>query len=110
TPSAKSTHAAIGKIEQLWDETGACVEMMDARTHDEILARSSHLPQIVSSVLAASLKGAKVGDKLAAEYGAGGLKLYGGTFMEFQRLVEAGDMEGVEKIFNRGKAMREEIR
>ena len=139
TPSAKSTPAAIGKIEQLWDETGACVEMMDARTHDEILARSSHLPQIVSSVLAASLKGAKVGDKLAAEYGAGGLrdttrlaasswemwrdifvtnreaiaaalKLYGGTFMEFQRLVEAGDMEGVEKIFNRGKAMREEIR
>src|ERR1039458_5260054 len=139
TPSAKSTPAAIGKIEQLWDETGACVEMMDARTHDEILARSSHLPQIVSSVLAASLKGAKVGDKLAAEYGAGGLrdttrlaasswemwrdifvtnreaiaaalKLYGGTFAEFQRLVEAGDMEGVEKIFNRGRAMREEIR
>jgi prephenate dehydrogenase len=41
---------------------------------------------------------------------AAALKLYGGTFMEFQRLVEAGDMEGVEKIFNRGKAMREEIR
>ena len=30
TPSAKSTPAAIDKIEQLWDETGACVEMMDA--------------------------------------------------------------------------------
>jgi len=139
TPSAKSTPAAIGKIEQLWSETGACVEMMDARTHDEILARSSHLPQIVSSVLAAALKGEKVGDKLAAQYGAGGLrdttrlagsswemwrdifvtnreaiaaalKLYGRTFAEFERLAEAGDMEGVEKIFNRGRAMREEIR
>ena len=30
TPSAKSTPEAINKIEQLWDETGACVEMMDA--------------------------------------------------------------------------------
>jgi prephenate dehydrogenase len=113
--------------------------MMDARTHDEILARSSHLPQIVSSVLAAALKGEQVGDKLAALYGAGGLrdttrlaasswemwrdifvtnreaiaaalKLYGRTFAEFQRMVEAGDMEGAEKIFNRGRAMREAIR
>jgi len=38
TPSAKSTPEAINKIEQLWDETGACVEMMDAATHDAILA------------------------------------------------------------------------
>ena len=55
TPSAKSTPEAINKIEQLWDETGACVEMMDPATHDAILARSSHLPQAVSSVLAAAL-------------------------------------------------------
>jgi prephenate dehydrogenase len=139
TPSAKSTPEAINKIEQLWDETGACVEMMDAATHDAILARSSHLPQAVSSVLAAALAGEKVGDKLAAEYGAGGLrdttrlaasswemwrdifatnreaiaaalKLYGGTFAEFQRAVDAGDMNSVEKIFNRGRAMREKIR
>jgi len=38
------------------------------------------------------------------------LKLYGATFAEFQRAVEAGDMNGVEKIFNRGRAMREKIR
>ncbi len=49
TPSAKSTPEAINKIEQLWDETGACVEMMDADTHDAMLARSSHLPQAVST-------------------------------------------------------------
>jgi prephenate dehydrogenase len=139
TPSAKSTPEAINKIEQLWDETGACVEMMDADTHDALLARSSHLPQAVSTVLAAALDGERVGDKIAAEYGAGGLrdttrlassswemwrdifatnreaiaaalKLYGRTFTEFQRMVEAGDMDGVEKIFNRGRAMREKIR
>jgi prephenate dehydrogenase len=139
TPSAKSTPASILKIEQLWNETGACVEMMDAATHDQLLARASHLPQIVSSVLAASLQGEKVGDKLAAEYGAGGLRdttrlaasswemwrdifatnrdaiaqalrLYGRTFAEFQRMLEAGDADGLEKIFNRGHAMREKIR
>jgi prephenate dehydrogenase len=139
TPSAKSTADAINKIEQLWSETGACVEMMDPDTHDELLARASHLPQIVSSVLAAALADEHVGEKLAVEYGASGLrdttrlassswemwrdifitnreaiaaalKLYGATFAEFQRMAEAGDIGGVEKIFNRGKQMRERIR
>ena len=139
TPSAKSTPEAINKIEQLWDETGACVEMMDPAEHDAILARSSHLPQAVASVLAAALQGEKIRDKFAIEYGAGGLrdatrlaasswemwrdifatnreaitdalKIYGQTFAEFQRAVEAGDMERVEKIFNRGRAMREKMR
>ena len=113
--------------------------MMDAATHDAILARSSHLPQAVSSALAAALNTEKIGDKLAAEYGASGLrdttrlaasswemwrdifvtnreaiaaalKLYGRTFAEFQRAVEAGDMDNVERIFNRGRAMREKLR
>jgi prephenate dehydrogenase len=139
TPSAKSTPAAINKIEQLWDETGACVEMMDAETHDELLARASHLPQIVSSVLGAALGDERVGDRLAVEYGAGGLrdttrlaasswemwrdifitnraaigdalKIFGATFAEFQRLVEAGDVEQLEKLFERGRKMRERIR
>lgn len=139
TPSAKSTPAAINKIEQLWSETGACVEMMDAATHDELLARASHLPQIVSSVLGAALADERVGDKLAVEYGAGGLRdttrlaasswemwrdifitnreaiadalrIYGATFAEFQRLVETGDVERLEELFERGRRMRERIR
>lgn len=139
TPSAKSTPDAINKIEQLWSETGACVEMMDPATHDQLLARASHLPQVVSSVLAAALAGERVGDKLAAEYGAGGLrdttrlaasswemwrdifisnreaiaavlKLYGATFAEFQRTLEAGDMVGLEKVFERGQQMGERTR
>jgi prephenate dehydrogenase len=113
--------------------------MMDAATHDALLARSSHLPQLVSSALGAALDGEKVGDRLAAEYGAGGLrdttrlaasswemwrdifvtnreaiaaalKLYGRTFAEFQRAIEAGDMDGAEKIFSRGRVMRENLR
>jgi hypothetical protein len=41
---------------------------------------------------------------------AAALKLYGRTFAEFQRAIEAGDMDGAEKIFNRGRAMRENLR
>jgi prephenate dehydrogenase len=41
---------------------------------------------------------------------AAALKLYSGTFAEFQRAVETGDMDNVEMIFNRGRAMREKLR
>jgi prephenate dehydrogenase len=138
TPSAKSTPEAVAKIEQLWKATGARVERMNPATHDELLARASHLPQIVASVLGAALAGEKVGDKLVAEYGASGLrdttrlaasswemwrdifitnreaiaaslKLFGATFAEFQRLLEAGDAAELEKLFNRGRLMREQM-
>src|SRR5271157_4996645 len=122
TPSATSTPAAIDKIEQLWRATGANVERMDPDSHDRILARSSHLPQLVASALGASLKDERVAGKLAAEYGAGGLrdttrlaassaeiwrdicftnrdaivgalKTFNATFEEFQKIIEAGDEE-----------------
>jgi prephenate dehydrogenase len=41
---------------------------------------------------------------------AAALKLYGETFAEFERMMEAGDAAGLEKIFNRGQKMREQIR
>ncbi len=138
TPSAKSTPEAVAKIEQLWKVTGARVERMNPATHDELLARASHLPQIVASVLGAALAGEMVGDLLAIDYGASGLrdttrlaasswemwrdifmtnreaitaslKLFGTTFAEFQRLVEAGDADELEKLFNRGRLMREQM-
>jgi prephenate dehydrogenase len=138
TPSKTSTPEAIDKIEQLWRATGATVETMDADTHDRIVARSSHLPQIVASALAASLKDERIAGRLAAEYGAGGLrdttrlaassaeiwldicltnraaiaealKTFDATFAEFQKMVEAGDEERITALFNRGRAMRERL-
>jgi prephenate dehydrogenase len=41
---------------------------------------------------------------------AAALKLYGATFAEFQRVLDAGDVVGLEKIFKRGKNMRGRIR
>ena len=74
TPSARSTPAALAKVEALWRATGANVERMTPAAHDAILARASHLPQMVASALAASLEGEQIDGKIAAEYGAGGLR------------------------------------
>ncbi len=138
TPSKTSTPDAIDKIEQLWRATGANVERMDPDTHDRILARSSHLPQIVASTLAASLKDERVAGMLAADYGAGGLrdttrlaassaemwrdilitnrdaiiealKTFGATLAEFQKMIEAGDEEKMTALLERGRAMRERL-
>ncbi|MGB6552996.1 MAG: prephenate dehydrogenase/arogenate dehydrogenase family protein [Candidatus Binataceae bacterium] len=139
TPSAKSTADAVARVEALWTATGARVERMDPDLHDAILARASHLPQIVASALGAALADERVGGMLAAEFGASGLrdttrlagsswemwrdifttnrdailaalKLFGSTVDEFQELIETGDMAALEKIFNRGRAMREKLK
>jgi prephenate dehydrogenase len=138
TPSKTSTPDAIDKIEQLWRATGANVERLDPDDHDRILARSSHLPQIVASALAASLKDERIAGRLAADYGAGGLrdttrlaassaemwrdilltngdaivealKTFGATLAEFQKMIEAGDEEKITVLLERGRAMRERL-
>jgi len=136
TPSKTSTPEAIDKIEALWRATGANVERLSPDAHDRILARSSHLPQIVASALAASLKDERIAGKLAVEYGAGGLrdttrlaassvemwrdilltnrdaivealKTFGATLAEFQSALESGDDEKISALFERGRAMRQ---
>lgn len=138
TPSATSTPDSIGKIEHLWSATGARVERMEPALHDALLARASHLPQIVASALAAALADERVGGRLALEYGATGLRdmtrlaasswemwrdimltnrdaiaaalhLFGSAIEEFQLAIEAGDAAAIERIFERGRRMRAKL-
>jgi prephenate dehydrogenase len=139
TPSARSTPDAIDRIERLWQATGSRVERMAPDEHDQILARASHLPQVVASALAAALAGERVGGREAAAYGAGGLrdttriaassaemwrdivltnrgaiidslKLFRRALEEFERAIADGDVARFEAIFNRGRALREELK
>ena len=139
TPSARSTPDAIDRVERLWRATGSHVERMAPGEHDEILARASHLPQMVASALAAALCGERVGEHEAAAYGAGGLRdttriagssaemwrdivltnrdailtalgLFRGTLDEFERAILSGDVARFEEIFNRGRTMREGLK
>jgi cytidylate kinase len=74
TPSARSTPQALERVTQLWLATGARVERMAPDVHDRILARASHLPQLVSSALGAALADEQVAGRYAAAFGAGGLR------------------------------------
>ncbi|MGH7986469.1 MAG: prephenate dehydrogenase [Candidatus Binataceae bacterium] len=138
TPSARSTPAAVEKIETLWRATGARVERMTPELHDALLARASHLPQLAASALAAALDEERVEGRWAAEYGAGGLRdttriaassaamwrdicltnrealraaarLFRGVFEEFERALDESDGEALRALFERGRAMRERL-
>ena len=139
TPSARSTPDAIERVERLWQATGSQVERMAPGEHDQILARASHLPQVVASALAAALAGERVGGRAAAAYGAGGLRdttriaassaemwrdivltnreaivgalaLFRATLEEFERAIRTGDSARFEALFNRGRALREGLK
>jgi prephenate dehydrogenase len=139
TPSTRSTSEAIAKVEALWRATGARVERMTPAAHDAILARASHLPQLVASALAASLSGEMVEGQWAAGFGAGGLrdttriaassaemwrdicltnrdaiaaalKLYARVFGDFADAVTAGDESRLLELFEQGRAMRERLK
>jgi len=136
TPSALSSSEALEKIETLWRATGARVERMPPASHDAILARASHLPQIVSSALACALADEMVEGRWAAGFGAGGLRdttriaasspemwrdicvsnsealtsalrLYREWFARFEDAVAASDERALNELFARGRRMRE---
>jgi prephenate dehydrogenase len=135
TPSARSTPEAIEKIETLWKATGARVSRTSPAVHDRIMARASHLPQIVASALAAALHDAQIEGVRPAEFGAGGLRdttriaasspemwidicltnraaiieaLAGFRTLvgEFAGALEQSDAAALKDIFERGRAMR----
>jgi prephenate dehydrogenase len=138
TPSARSNAEALEKIEALWRATGARVERMPPAAHDAILARASHLPQIVSSALACALADEIVEGRWAAAFGAGGLRdttriaassppmwrdicvtnkealvstleLYRQWFDHFEKAVAASDEETLDRLFTRGQQMRRRV-
>jgi prephenate dehydrogenase len=138
TPSLRSDAEALGKIETLWRATGARVERMPPTVHDAILARASHLPQIVASALACALADEMVDGRWAAAFGAGGLRdtsriaasspemwrdicltnseglgsalrIYREWFDRFENAVAASDEQALNELFTRGRLMRERI-
>ena len=139
TPSGRSTPEAVAKVVALWRATGANVEELEPAVHDGLLARASHLPQIVASALAAALADEQIGGKYATEYGAGGLRdttriaassaemwrdicltnrdaivaalaLFRGSLDKFAAAVERGDAGALIALFERGRTMREGLK
>ena len=55
TPMDESSPGAVDLARELWTSVGGTLVEMDADEHDRLLAWTSHLPQVVSSALAAAL-------------------------------------------------------
>jgi prephenate dehydrogenase len=138
TPSELTHEVALEKVEALWRATGARIERMAPAVHDALLARASHLPQIIASALGCALANEMVDGRWAAGFGAGGLrdttriaasspemwrdicltnrdalegalKLYREWFDRFVHAVATTDERALDELFARGRRMRERI-
>jgi prephenate dehydrogenase len=74
TPTAVTDRGALARVRALWEGVGARVEEMAPGLHDEILARVSHLPHLVSFALAQAVGGAPVHGLDVFDYAGGGFR------------------------------------
>lgn len=73
TPSGSTDTGAITRVRALWQATGAEVLEMDVSHHDQVLARTSHLPHFLAFSLVDTL--ARQDDRLDIfRYAAGGFR------------------------------------
>ncbi len=73
TPEADTDPAAIARVRALWTACGAEVLEMEVARHDQVLARTSHLPHLLAFSLVDTL--ARQDERLAIfRYAAGGFR------------------------------------
>lgn len=81
TPTANNSIDAVQKVTELWEATGAIVEVLDIEEHDRVLAETSHLPHLLAFSLVDSLS--RQGDSHDIfHYAAGG-------FRDFTRIASS---------------------
>jgi prephenate dehydrogenase len=68
-PAADTDQDSLAVVERLAADCGGLVTRMPEAEHDALLARLSHVPQLVASALAGSLTGLAVGDVALAGSG-----------------------------------------
>jgi cyclohexadieny/prephenate dehydrogenase / 3-phosphoshikimate 1-carboxyvinyltransferase len=78
-PTPSTTVGTLELAESLWRELRAGVEVLDATEHDEQMAWRSHLPHLVSSTLALTLRDAGVRRSALGPGGRDMTRLAGGS-------------------------------
>lgn len=80
TPTDQTDSQALARVRALWEGVGMRVEEMDVHTHDQVLARVSHLPHVISfSVMNAVLESQVTGMDV--------LPYAGGAFADLTRVA-----------------------
>ncbi|AFJ01640.1 Cyclohexadienyl dehydrogenase [Methylophaga frappieri] len=81
TPTSETRHDALEQVQQMWQQVGADVFVMDAEQHDVVLAATSHLPHVLAFNLVGML--AQRDDcEAVLRYAAGG-------FRDFSRIASS---------------------
>jgi prephenate dehydrogenase len=135
TPLPENADSAVKKIEEAWAACGARTARMDAEEHDAVLAAVSHLPHVLAYALVHEIASRENGAQLFA-FAAGGfrdftriasshpemwrdicvanrdrlleeLKSYRQELDSIDKLLEAGDGAGLEKLFAEARAARD---
>jgi prephenate dehydrogenase len=78
-PTPRTAAGTLRLAESFWRELRAGVEVLDAAIHDEQMAWRSHLPHLLSSVLAATLRDAGVRRSALGPGGRDMTRLAGGS-------------------------------
>lgn len=74
TPTARTDAAALRTLRRLWEGVGAIVEELSPATHDEILARVSHLPHVIAYALVRAAGAAQVDGRDVLAYAGSGFR------------------------------------
>ena len=81
TPTEKTRSKSIAIVHQLWQQTGAEVEELSPREHDEILAATSHLPHALAFSLVHCLTQKADGQEI--------FRYAAGCFADFSRIASS---------------------
>lgn len=75
TPTSETSPEALARVKEMWEISGATVEILDVKQHDDVLAATSHLPHILAYSLVNTLSKSQYGDDVFA-FAAGGFKSF----------------------------------
>lgn len=135
TPDDSSSDSAVAELKEFWEAVGGVTSVMSPVDHDKIIARTSHLPHVVASILVASVLGEneEAGEFCGSGFRdttriAGGsediwhdivksnsaavleeLNDFAGILDKVKGFVEAGDFESVREFLARARRLRREL-
>lgn len=111
TPEPETDAAAVDRVAGWWERLGARVQFMAAQHHDEVLARTSHLPHFLAfaylnSVADADLAHAAGGFRDFTRIGAADAEMWGAIF-SLNRSAVLAALDGVEAELRRARRLLE---
>ncbi len=134
TPLPENAPADVARVRGAWEACGAQVEELGAAEHDAVFAAVSHLPHLLAYALVEHVTGRPGGERLLS-FAAGGfrdftriasshpemwrdicianrgalaaeLSRYESTLDKLRELLERGDSQALEALFERARSAR----